>query len=285
VPVPHPSRSLLPLRVIRAPPCALGRRAPAPRAACAPAASPLRRSGTGHPALDFRWKIGEGNDGFEGVEDANRRHGFGLGLGGGTATGCRRAGKGGISAILPRSAARWWPQRGRGAAGAVAPCPHSHTTTTCARCWDDAAAHGVSGYGPVVRPERATRTRPVRRSGRAVSTPTRPGLQRACQSKRHHPRPRWNGVATARGALQMVRAGGQRRSLAWRCPVLPFHEPMLVRRPALRRHRHFPAAKAGTTKSPLLVIKCAAGIVASPQGRGNRRSVGTPWKASFHRTR
>jgi len=136
-----------------------------------------------------------------------------------------------------------------------------------------------------VRPERATWTRPVCRSDRAASRPTRPGLQRVCQSKRHHPRPRWNGVATARGALQMVRAGGQRRSLAWRCPVLPFHEPMLVCRPALRRHRHFPAAKAGTTKSPLLVIKCAAGIVASPQGRGNRRSVGTPWKTSLHRTR
>ena len=136
-----------------------------------------------------------------------------------------------------------------------------------------------------MRPERATWTRPVCRSDRAASRPTRPGLQRVCQSKRHHPRPRWNGVATARGALQMVRAGGQRRSLAWRCPVLPFHEPMLVCRPALRRHRHFPAAKAGTTKSPLLVIKCAAGIVASPQGRGNRRSVGTPWKTSLHRTR
>jgi hypothetical protein len=78
----------------------------------------------------------------------------------------------------------------------------------------------------------------------------------------------------------MVRAGGRRLALAPRCPVLPFHEPMLVRRPALRRHRHFPAAKAGTTKAPLLVMKCAAGIVASPQGRGNRRSVGTPWKAS-----
>ena len=38
--------------------------------------------------------------------------------------------------------------------------------------------------------------------------------------------------------------------------------------------------KAGTTKAPLLVMKCAAGIVASPQGRGNRRSVGTPWNAS-----
>jgi hypothetical protein len=83
----------------------------------------------------------------------------------------------------------------------------------------------------------------------------------------------------------MVRAGGRRRALAPRCPVPPFHEPMLVRRPALRRHRHFPAAKAGTTKAPLLVMKCAAEIVASPQGRGNRRSVGTPWKASLHRTR
>ena len=83
----------------------------------------------------------------------------------------------------------------------------------------------------------------------------------------------------------MVRAGGRRRGLARRCPVLPFHEPVLVGPPGLRPHRHFPAAKAGTTKAPLLVMKCAAGIVASPQGRGNRRSVGTPWKASLHRTR
>jgi len=117
---------------------------------------------------------------------------------------------------------------------------------------------------------------------------------------RHPPGPDYNAPARANvttrarggmasplpgGALQMVRAGGRRRALAPRCPVPPFHEPMLVRRPALRRHRHFPAAKAGTTKAPLLVMKCAAGIVASPQGRGNRRSVGTPWKASFHRTR
>jgi hypothetical protein len=78
----------------------------------------------------------------------------------------------------------------------------------------------------------------------------------------------------------MVRAGGRRRGLARRCPVLPFHEPVLVGPPGLRPHRHFPAAKAGTTKAPLLVMKCAAGIVASPQGRGNRRSVGTPWNAS-----
>ena len=119
MPVPHPSRSLLPLRVIRAPPCALGRRAPAPRAACAPAASPLRRSGTGHPALDFRWKIGEGNDGFEGVEDANRRHGFGLGLGGGTATGYATAANGGILPLYPgqqlgggHSAAEGPPEQG-----------------------------------------------------------------------------------------------------------------------------------------------------------------------------
>ena len=72
------------------------------------------------------------------------------------------------------------------------------------------------------------------------------------------------------------------RPLAPRCPVLPLHEPVLVRRPALGRHRRFPPAKAGTTNAPLLVMRCDAGIVGSPQGRGNRRSVGTPWKASLH---
>ena len=43
-PAAQPSRSLLPLRVIRATPCAPGGRAPAPPAACVPVAPSLRRS-------------------------------------------------------------------------------------------------------------------------------------------------------------------------------------------------------------------------------------------------
>jgi hypothetical protein len=210
-----------------------------------------------------RGEIREGRDGSGDGADLNRRQDCGAGLSVWTAAACGRAGKGGISGTLSRPATRWGPQRARGASGAGAQCPHSHTTTTCARCWDDPAPRRASGRWPVVRPERATWTRPVCRSDRAASTATRPGLQRVGPSKRHHPRPRWNGVATARGALQMVRAGGRRRALARRCPVLPFHEPVLVGPPGLRPHRHFPAAKAGTTKSPLLVMKCAAGIVAS----------------------
>lgn len=170
------------------------------------------------------------------------------------------------------------PEQGQNAPTVTLPLPAPgagmmRRPSACPATGQSSGRKGPRARGPFAAP------------GRAASRPTRPGLQRVWQSNRHHPRPRWNGVATARGVLQMVCAGGQRRSLAPRCPVLSFHEPVLVGRPALRRHRHFPPLKAGTTNAPLLVVKCAAGIVASPQGRGNRRSVGTPWKASLHRTR
>jgi len=108
----------------------LARRAYAPAFAPPSAAEP-RRSATGRAALDFSCKIGEGNDGFVGGEDANRRHDFGAGLSVWTAAGCGRAGKGGISAILPRPAARGvgaalWP-RGRRSRGRMPPQLHCHS--------------------------------------------------------------------------------------------------------------------------------------------------------------
>jgi len=77
--------------------------------------------------------------------------------------------------------------------------------------------------------------------GRAASTPTRPGLQRVSQSKRHHSRVR-----------------------------------------AESRHHCPGRTPDGSCQRPALDAPRAVPGLPPPVRRGNRRSEGTPWKASLH---